>query len=1798
MSKAKKVFMRIVAVVLCVIIVNGFSYVSAFVSSIGETNPITNEQIAEALQGAQFIDPSQDSAFVLAHSDVQTSDVDYFPETADIQKADEYAASINSESVIMPMAAGDPLVGDVQVCMVQKWLNQEYRSKTGATLLTENGRTSSYITNALTRALQYEMGMTSWSDAWGPNTGNLYLQNILSRQDGVTDNKFAILQAALWCKGYSPGYYFNYNEITGVVSVNAVFNENVENAVIRLKQDMGLSNTDGTVTLNVMKALMSMDDFKRVSGGDTKVREMQQKLNRKYEPYFTNPAILPRLSPCDGIYSANTNRSLIYAFQAEEGLPVGVANGSYGNTTRNCTPRIPYDGVAKSYTGSTYTSSQIAAFTELFQFALYVNGFDTGAINGVYNAKTQQAIRDFQKEHALPVTGKADLGTWMSLFISCGDRDRSAIAADCATILTAQKAQALYNAGYRYVGRYLTGTYGGGISKALTREEIQHICDAGLRFWPIYQTTARENAYFTPAQGTEDAKKAIAATAALGIPRGTIIYFAVDFDAMDYQVTSNIIPYFQKVHEEMSKGIYKTGIYGARNICSRVSALGYACSSFVGNISTGFSGNIGYSMPSNWAFNQFTDRDVAGNYIKVNSADGAFEIDKNGFSGRDLGVGKVDPAVEVNITGSSFNGGSTDSDTLYGPTVDILGHQVPLFYFEVGFTFPNGFMVESEYNSVDQELEVIIGVDLLQYSQNTYGIREKPTGEKYRKAFKEVESMVSLFGKTNKNPTKQYPHFKGSFYDKGLKLGIDANATFIGYMKFSLASGKPILTSGEMGITADAKMGVNYPIITAVSARFEIEGSLEAGFKLIRKQTGVVDLGGHLKFELEPRLGVYANIYIADAYAGIGGKLECELEFPVASFRENFEAELSANFFFEYDAFKWGSRKVWTFAQTKLYPRDPTPRTLSISTDNLKLIEPLPKAKTRLLSATEVYQENMQVYAKPKIINLGNGNLFMTYIDDSDGRTSENSTILMYSVYNGASWTNPQPVSDDGTADFEPVICSDGSGGAHILWQNAITTFGAEVNLEEMSARVDLSYIHWNGNTFDNVSAITNSNLNLEANHKIVSSGDDIAVVWKQNSENDPFGLTGSNSIHRKQYVSGSWQTTEILASDLSVVTSIDTSYVDSDNVVAYSAKNSSGPSTVNDLEVYYVNNSQTTRLTDDDDVDLSVSFLDNELYWISDNSIVSISDGDINSKEIILEDLETGISKIKAIGNESGNKSIIWEHENDSVMTFYATNYDSVTGLFETAEPLTTNNGVVRGWDACFQSNGQIELAYCYADYLDEPVNDIPYGALNLIQKPVNKFYNVAVDPIAICEGEILVGEETVLFADVYNSGSQPVTQFEASVFDENDNLVQTLTVDQSLAVGESSQLEIPFILPSVISRTDYRIQILPIGGDDIFLSDNEAIFSIGFADLVVENVQEVRNGAARQITATVKNRGFDTIDAAELNLNLLAENSDGEMLPLDSEGVTNIAPGAEVTLTFELDENNLDATVSEDPRLFYLSLETEHEESDYSNNSATVTVYPDYPVSLTAATGGIVTGTGLYEHNSRASIAAIPEPGYLFEGWYEDGKLLAGLPQICDLAVNWGRTLEARFKSTDLAISGIEVTGILEARKSMTITAHVDGGAVPYKWSFYVYYNGTLHRSKLNSDMNVFTCAPSWGGEYTVSVVAEDETGYTVLEEMQITVAPGLPFFTINRDKTLSLSGEIPADTGISYWYSDNEKVAKVDGNGVVSGNRTGTAIITAVAYNGQRFSYEIKVDFTWWQVLLMFLGIGMFFLPFWIA
>ena len=311
----------------------------------------------------------------------------------------------------------------------------------------------------------------------------------------------------------------------------------------------------------------------------------------------------------------------------------------------------------------------------------------------IFGPGTEAAVADFQSFMGMNNTGIADMPTIKALLSSAGDTNRAAVACDTATILDSTSAAELKSAGYNYVGRYLTGTVGSGsseTSKAVTASELQAIFDAGLNVFIIYEDGGYELDYFTAAQGTDDAQTALVAATSLNngtqaLPSGTTIYFAVDYDAEDTDIQNNILPYFQALSAEFNANNYPgyvIGVYGTRNVCTQVWEAGYADRSFVADMSTGWSGNLGFTMPENWTFDQFVTRSVGSDSL---------QIDADGFSGADNGINSL---IETSTLGP------TDSELLAARLAKIadlknalwLLQDIPSTGFEFGqeYTFDMG----------------------------------------------------------------------------------------------------------------------------------------------------------------------------------------------------------------------------------------------------------------------------------------------------------------------------------------------------------------------------------------------------------------------------------------------------------------------------------------------------------------------------------------------------------------------------------------------------------------------------------------------------------------------------------------------------------------------------------------------------------------------------------------------------------------------------------------------------------------------------------------------------------------------------------------------------------------------------------------------------------------------------------------------------------------------------------------------------------------------------------------------------
>lgn len=523
-------------------------------------------------------------------------------------------------------------MADQLVLETQKWLNATYGDVSGFGSVPEDGFTGWDTVYGLTRALQHELGITDLVDNFGPTTASLFDEIADEIVPGYSGNIAYIIQGGFWCKGIDP------------VAFDGEFSSDTESAVSTMKEYAGLSDTSGTLNSQFMAALLNMSAFTLVADGCEKIRTMQQQLNHDYLAYTG-------ILPCDGIYQRDTNTALLYALQAEEGLDTDTASGTYGPMTQELTPTV--------YEGDTNN------FVRILQWGLYVNNQTyTGDFDGTYSLDVSSAVSTFETDMALPSTSGASAGldVFMSLLTSAGNPNRAAVACDTSHQINASEAAALNTAGYEYVGRYLTGTAGTGdneVAKNLTTTEISTLTDAGLKIFPIYQDGASDSEdYFTEAKGKSDGRKAGLAAMKLGFPDDAIIYFAVDVDIQDGDIAGTIAPYFTGVASGIAGFDFNVGIYATRNVVNTIITDGLAEKAFVSDMSTGFSGNLGFAMPTEWAFDQFSEVAFDDFYIDKVASNSSRSTAVSDFTAGGA-VGGADDLAKINEIISDL--GDTDS---------------------------------------------------------------------------------------------------------------------------------------------------------------------------------------------------------------------------------------------------------------------------------------------------------------------------------------------------------------------------------------------------------------------------------------------------------------------------------------------------------------------------------------------------------------------------------------------------------------------------------------------------------------------------------------------------------------------------------------------------------------------------------------------------------------------------------------------------------------------------------------------------------------------------------------------------------------------------------------------------------------------------------------------------------------------------------------------------------------------------------------------------------------------------------
>ena len=704
-------------------------------------------------------------------------------------------------------------MADENVRKAQKYLNSMYGHRSEWVKLDEDGLTGTGTCKGIIRAFQIENGISPVTGT----VGNITLNKMRSLSDISKMNandpgnpNVCILQCALFVKGYNAG------GITGVYYTAGV------NAVKQYQSDAGLPVT-GIIDWKVWMGLVSINWFKKTNAGDKTIVKIQQQLNTDWSDIIG-------VGPCDGVVSRFTSYALIAALQAAEGIYTSfigsIDKRNFGDQTASKFP-----GVLKQGKNGTYVK-----YNKLVQYGLYLNGYDAGRFDGNFDSTTKSMVASFQEFYALTgiglvTSGEVNCATMKSLLTSKGDTGRKAKACDCSTVLNKQQALDIKNAGYQVVGRYLTGT-ANGKRKFITFEEIKNIESAGLRVFPIYQDGGYKAEYFQNlSQGIVDAHTAITAAKRIGVPDGTTIYFAVDFDCYDYQMKSFIVPYFEKLNfvfnSETNNKKYKVGIYAPRYICSYISNKGLAEYSFVADMSSGYSCNLGYPIPKNWAFDQFFEFNVNNGGQFPSSP--SFDLDKVGYSGRDKGITTFDKMPYM----SPDQLAEKNSNII----LDIQRDQYVYNVFE-----PLGYLDKVYNSSLTYKKEFLLDTILLN------GLTIKITAEVSGTLTTNFDSTPTTIDLNNEGELTASCEAEIEGMIAGMEIKDFENIDIINSTINDLKDVAKSVTSGQIGVKVN--LNGTYPKLTFVittkdifpdSAAVDQEITVEISFEIIPNPTPDVD---------------------------------------------------------------------------------------------------------------------------------------------------------------------------------------------------------------------------------------------------------------------------------------------------------------------------------------------------------------------------------------------------------------------------------------------------------------------------------------------------------------------------------------------------------------------------------------------------------------------------------------------------------------------------------------------------------------------------------------------------------------------------------------------------------------------------------------------------------------------------------------------------------------------------------------------------------------------------------------------
>lgn len=454
-----------------------------------------------------------------------------------------------------------------------------------------------------------------------------------------------------------------------------------------------------------------------------------------------------------------------------------------------------------------------------------------------------------------------------------------------------------------------------------------------------------------------------------------------------------------------------------------------------------------------------------------------------------------------------------------------------------------------------------------------------------------------------------------------------------------------------------------------------------------------------------------------------------------------------------------------------------------------------------------VLQQTAYSESKPLLMQSGGDTIMLFTSNTLSDRDEAEASVLMYSIYDTASgaWSEPLPVDDDGTADFNPVV-----SGGYVAWNDSKGTLSECTTLNQIGKELEVTVASYNPSTkaFEDIETVT-SNQSFENNLSLRETATGASLSWSINSEGDVFGLEGTNKIYFCALAENGADTQELTSTD-QIILWRETGEIDGRACYLYIVDENNNLTDIEGQVAYavFADNGEVVQLSTE-----SVSAV---CSLPGQNKILMIStDGNIYTKtglsgEVIQETEGNSVVGTfqQIIEEENGDITILFTLNGANNANAYAVMYDSELSEWSERISLTDTDNYVEGVSGGFMDG---EMVFLY-NQRELDMSDADSTGINSLH-----WSTVANNTVQLADAEAdFFGEDAVNGAQlpmeisVTNTGVAACQAVDVTIGDESNEILKE-TLETLIMPGETKTLELTVTVPELTDVAEYEVNIVP---------------------------------------------------------------------------------------------------------------------------------------------------------------------------------------------------------------------------------------------------------------------------------------------------------------------------------------------------------------------------------------------------